>query len=108
MRKFSTTLIPAIVAFAAALPVRADVLLMERVQQERGDLPTRGLSMAQVENRYGVPEAKLVPAGGDTPRHPVINRWEYPNFIVYFERDRVIDSVVKRADPTELGPKGVR
>lgn len=104
MRKFSTTMILAI----ATLPASAETLLVERIQHEQSDLPARGLSMVQVENRYGAPEAKLTPAGGDAPRHPVINRWEYPNFVVYFERNYVIDSVMKRVDPTELGPKRVR
>ena len=55
--------------------------------------PERGLSMAQVEKRFGAPEAKLAPAGGDTPRHPTINRWKYNGFTVYFERNIVIHSV---------------
>jgi hypothetical protein len=68
-------------------------------------LPTRGMSMNQVESRYGAPRSKLDPRGGNKPQHPVINRWEYDNFIVYFERTHVIDAVAKRADASELGPK---
>lgn len=84
----------------------ADTLLMERTQKEAAvALPTRGMSMAQVESRYGAPLARLDPRGGGKPQHPVINRWEYDNFIVYFERSHVIDAVVKRADATELGVK---
>jgi hypothetical protein len=86
--------------------VHADTLLVQRVQQERGmDVPQRGMSMAQVESRYGAPIDKLAPAGGDAPRHPVINRWIYNRYIVYFERNRVIDAVANRATPTEIGPK---
>jgi hypothetical protein len=85
---------------------RADVLLVDRVKQEGlRDLPSRGLSMSQVETRFGAPVTKMDPRGGDAPTHPVINRWEYASFVVYFERDKVIDAVVKRATPTELGPK---
>lgn len=58
-----------------------------------GVLPQRGLSMAQVERRYGVPQEKLPTAGGDAPRHPPINRWRYAGYTVYFERNRVIHSV---------------
>lgn len=84
----------------------ADTLLMERTQKEASQaLPTRGMSMAQVESRYGAPRAKLDPRGGNKPQHPVINRWEYDNFIVYFERTHVIDAVVKRADSSEIGVK---
>lgn len=56
-------------------------------------LPTRGLSMAQVEQRFGSPLERLPTAGGDAPRHPPINRWRYAGFTVYFERNRVIHSV---------------
>ncbi len=86
--------------------VHADTLLVQRVQQERSmDAPQRGMSMAQVESRYGAPTDKLAPAGGDAPRHPVIHRWVYNRYIVYFERDRVIDAVANHASPTEIGPK---
>lgn len=86
----------------------ADTLLMERTQKEASmALPTRGMSMSQVESRYGTPRSKLDPRGGNKPQHPVINRWEYDNFIVYFERSHVIDAVAKRADASELGPKQV-
>jgi hypothetical protein len=57
------------------------------------DGPRRGLTMAEVERKFGTPRDKLPPVGGDAPRHPVIHRWVYPDFTVYFERDRVIDSV---------------
>jgi len=97
----------ALAAIAAASPARAETLLVDRVKQERGrDFPSRGMTMAQVERHYGAPHDKLVPAGGDAPRHPTINRWVYDNYIVYFERDRVIDSVAARVTPNEIGPKG--
>lgn len=84
----------------------ADTLLIDRVRAERGQpLPARGMSMAQVEQRFGSPSAKLTPAGGDSHWHPTINRWVYSNYIVYFERDRVIDAVMNHATPNEIGPK---
>jgi hypothetical protein len=87
----------------------AETLLMQRVQEEKGvPLPARGMSMAQVEQSFGVPATRLDPRGGDAPRHPVINRWVYDRFTVYFERDRVISAVVNRASPTEIGPKGAQ
>lgn len=67
---------------------------------ENGNVPTRGMSMAQVERRYGAPLAKLPAAGGDTPRHPTINRWRYNGYTVYFERSRVIHSVPDSATVT--------
>lgn len=88
--------------------VQADTLLIDRVRAERGhNLPTRGMSMTQVEQRYGAPQAKLSPAGGDSRWHPTINRWEYPNYIVYFERDHVIDTVMIHAAANEIAPKNM-
>jgi hypothetical protein len=51
--------------------------------------PTRGMSMDQVTSKFGAP-ANKVPAVGKPP----ISRWEYPGFIVYFEADHVIHSVI--------------
>ena len=91
---------------ATATAPAGDTLLIERVAQEnRAALPTRGLSMAEVEARYGVPAAKLEPRGGQSQAWPVINRWTYPAFTVYFERDKVIDVVVAKSGPNEIGPK---
>jgi hypothetical protein len=64
---------------------------------EGGNLPSRGMSMAQVEKRFGAPVDKLPSAGGDAPRHPTINRWRYNGYTVYFERSHVIHSVVDAA-----------
>lgn len=50
--------------------------------------PGRGLSMAQVESRYGAPTEKVAPVG-----HPPIARWVYPTFVVYFEGHHVIHAV---------------
>lgn len=55
--------------------------------------PTQGMSMSQVEQKFGAPETK-VPAVGDPP----ISRWVYPEFEVFFEFDKVLHSVVKRSD----------
>ncbi len=92
---------------ALALPgvAPAETLLIERVQEETMALPARGLSMAQVQARFGAPSDRLDPRGGQKRQWPTINRWRYPNFVVYFERDKVIDAVAVRADPTEVGPK---
>ena len=82
-------------AGVAPMAHAGDNLLINRVQQEKGmNLPTRGMSMAQVEQRYGAPQRKLAPRGGDSHKHPVINRWDYSSFIVYFEHDHVIHAVL--------------
>jgi hypothetical protein len=71
---------------------------------ETGIGPSRGMSMAQVEKRYGAPLEKLPSAGGDSARHPVINRWRYNGYTVYFERNRVIHSVPGCGQRTGSGP----
>jgi hypothetical protein len=97
--------VAAVGSFAAGNLAHAEVLLMDRVKQEHGmNAPARGMSMAQVESRYGAPMNKEDPRGGDTRLHPVINRWVYPEYTVYFERDRVISSVMNKG-PNEVGLK---
>jgi len=54
--------------------------------------PTRGMTMNQVSNKFGAPVSKI-PAVGIPP----ISRWEYPGFVVYFEADHVIHSVVSES-----------
>ena len=85
--------------------VVGDTLLSERVQEEPANLPNRGMSMAQVEARFGVPSERLDPRGGQKHAWPTINRWMYPGFTVYFERNKVIDVVMIKADQNEIGPK---
>lgn len=96
-------------AGAVAGPAQADNLLMKRVQKEHGmQLPTRGMTMAQVEHKFGAPVRKLAARGGDTPKHPVIHRWEYPGYIVYFERSRVIHSVLNTPAGNNRHPDSAR
>jgi len=84
----------------------ADVLLVDRVQQEnQAAMPSRGMSMAQVEARFGAPSQKLESRGGQKRQWPAINRWVYPGFVVYFEKNRVIDAVAQKAAANEVGPK---
>jgi len=92
-------------ALAFAAPAQADRLLIERVQAgDAAQLPARSQSMAQIEARFGTPQQRLEPRGGQRAAWPVIHRWVYPEFTVYFERDRVINAVLNRAAPQELGP----
>ncbi|TWT23475.1 hypothetical protein FQY83_02210 [Luteimonas marina] len=84
----------------------ADTLLVQRAQaKSQVALPARGQSAAQVEARFGAPTQKLDPRGGQKRQWPTINRWVYPDFTVYFERDRVIDAVLNQASASETGPK---
>lgn len=93
-----------LLSFAAA-SANAETLLIERVAEETGALPARGLTMGQVEARFGAPSQRLDPRGGQKQQWPTINRWSYPNFTVYFEKNKVIDAVAIKSDATEVGPK---
>ena len=63
------------------------------VKQSDVATPTRGMTMNQVQSKFGTPVTK-VPAVGKPP----IARWEYPGFVVYFELDHVIHSVVTSSE----------
>lgn len=52
--------------------------------------PTRGMTQDAVEANFGAP-ANARAAVGDPP----ITRWEYADFVVFFEYDRVIHAVSK-------------
>ena len=53
--------------------------------------PASGMTAESVEAKFGAPDAKMAPVGD-----PPITRWEYRNFVVFFEYDRVIHAVIKR------------
>ncbi len=53
--------------------------------------PARGMSQESVQANYGSPQS-TVAAVGDPP----ISRWEYAEFVVFFEYDKVIHAVTKR------------
>jgi len=72
--------------------VKAETIAVDNgiaVKQSDVATPTRGMTMAQVATKFGAPASKI-PAVGKPP----ISRWEYSGFIVYFEGDHVIHSVV--------------
>jgi hypothetical protein len=72
--------------------VRAETIAVENgiaVKESDVVTPARGMSMDQVATKFGAPVSKT-PAVGKPP----ISRWEYPGFVVYFEHEHVIHSVV--------------
>ena len=54
--------------------------------------PNHGLSMDQVETKFGQPLEKVAAVG-----EPPITRWRYQNFTVYFEHNKVIHAVSHRS-----------
>lgn len=59
-------------------------------QKSNLERPVTGMKQSQVETVYGKP-VDWRDAVGDPP----ISSWIYPDFVVYFEYDRVIHSVLK-------------
>ncbi|HWJ07328.1 MAG TPA: hypothetical protein VNS57_16250 [Steroidobacteraceae bacterium] len=53
--------------------------------------PTRGMTMAQVEQKFGAPSERFAAVG-----QPPITRWVYADKVVYFEYDHVVHAVVVR------------
>lgn len=73
--------------------------------------PTRGMTMSQVQTRFGAPQKTLPPdpATAQGPLKPPIVRWVYPDFDVYFERGYVIHTVLthpRKAPPPITTPYG--
>jgi len=87
-------------ALAAGLSFVAGIAAAETVAVDNGiavkesdvPTPTRGMTMDQVASKFGAPSDKT-PAVGKPP----ISRWQYPGFIVYFEGDHVIHSVISNS-----------
>lgn len=87
-----TTLLTTALLLSPVFQVSAEVLILEHNQQSASaDKPTRGLSMTEVEARYGVPVEKQAAVG-----EPPISQWIYADFVVYFEYERVLHAVSKR------------
>lgn len=98
--------LPLFVLACVASSASADTLLIERAQAEpAAALPARGMTATQVESRFGNPQQQLEPRGGQSRQWPLIQRWVYPGFTVYFEKNRVIDVVANQAGPNEIGPR---
>ena len=98
-------LLPLLTLFS--LPLAAEQVVVPVGQQaaEKQGIarPTPGISKDKVRTQFGEP-LSTKEAVGDPP----ISSWEYPEFVVYFEYDRVLHSVLKRstqpAEPAEQSP----
>ena len=53
-------------------------------------VPVRGMNMANVEHIFGAPLQKY-----DAVGKPPITRWDYPSYVVYFEYNMVLHTVMK-------------
>ena len=86
-----------IAATLVASPVFAETLAIDgqvAVKASAVDTPQRGASMSAVEAKFGAPANKTGSVGGGGAKTPPITKWFYPNFVVVFENDKVIHTVV--------------
>lgn len=97
--------VPVCAAVAETVVVNDQV----QVRESQVDRPKRGSTMGEVEKRFGAPVSRHATVGGNSPHQPPITRWDYNNFSVVFERDRVIDTVVtggeSPASPSQSAPE---
>jgi hypothetical protein len=85
-----------LLALGASQPVLAETLSTDTGNPAAAaERPNRGSSMATVQGRFGEPTNRHAAVG-----NPPITRWDYPNFAVYFENDRVLHSVIVRGAPS--------
>ncbi len=66
----------------------ADTLSIAERLNKNAVVPQRGMTMDEVETRFGPPDTRKLPVGD-----PPITRWIYADFRVYFEHQWVIHSV---------------
>ena len=62
----------------------------QSAQNRHIERPESGMKKSRVEQRYGKPQSM-----GKAVGEPPISSWEYTDYTVYFEYDRVIHTVLK-------------
>ena len=93
---FAVIVITAMVAQVSFAEVIKIPVGSQASHKKHQQLPRQGQSRASVEAQFGPPEA-INPAVGEPP----ISSWQYRDYIVYFEYDHVLHSVIKHK-PTNL------
>lgn len=86
--KTAAVLYSAIILLATATGAGAETVQKRGIGPAPSGSPHNGMSMTQVEQRYGAPQERKAPVG-----EPPISRWIYPDYTVYFEHDLVLTSV---------------
>lgn len=85
-------------AFLLAVPIAgvapAETIVLNdqvAVRESSVERPARGMTMAAVEARFGAPASRREAVG-----QPPITRWDYGDFSVFFEFERVVHAVALR------------
>ena len=99
-----------LLSFAICLPLVLSSSLPQVAYAERGaapaalqhsfykktDYPRRGSSMQQVRKRFGKPHSVKVSQGKIKKKWPKITVWNYGSYTVYFERNRVLHTIIHK------------
>jgi hypothetical protein len=76
-------------------PRQATTRCYTRQRRYRDAYPTHfAVDRAPVQGRFGEPSNRHATVG-----NPPITRWDYPQFSVYFEHDRVLHTVLLKSAP---------
>jgi hypothetical protein len=94
--KRSLVLLAACVLAPAGAAVAETLVVNDQVQVAPTAVPAphRGATMKAVEQQIGQPTERHAAVGGASGAQPPITRWDYPRFAVFFEKDRVVHTVV--------------
>jgi hypothetical protein len=89
-RRIPAALLCGLALGTAGIAMAETIVVDDQVQVRESSVakPKRGITMTQVEAKFGAPVTKH-----DAVGQPPITRWDYPGFAVFFEHDRVIDTV---------------
>jgi hypothetical protein len=88
-----TSLVLALWATAGSVALAETIVVNDQVAVRESNVarPTRGMTMQAVEAKFGAATQKHGAVG-----IPPISRWDYGDFAVFFEKDRVIHAVALR------------
>jgi len=89
--KLARLLVPALALVASMAAAQNLEMAPAEKPAALPDTPSRGSTMAQVESRFGTPALRHAAVG-----QPPITRWDYPQFSVFFEHDKVLHAVIVR------------
>jgi hypothetical protein len=89
--KIQTLILPLAFGLMAGSALAETIVVDDQVVVRASDIqrPAPGMKMDIVEKRFGEPVERHAAVGA-----PPISRWDYAGFSVFFEKDRVIHTVV--------------
>jgi hypothetical protein len=89
--KIKTLILPLSLGLMAGHVLAETIVVDDQVVVRASDIarPAPGMKMDVVEKRFGEPQERHAAVGA-----PPISRWDYAGYSVFFEKDRVIHTVV--------------